>query len=169
MKRAAITSVILSLAMCAIIYVFLNNQPKPDIDLDLIQLKELSTNNVVPIDYSEKPTVFLLFTSWCPYCNEDAPKIVTLNNKYKDRINVYGINLIYRDDLEEVKKYVDTHGIDYPILLDETGDVHTNFGGTGFPALFFMDTKGKIVDYIVGSTDMMTIERSFQSLLKKSV
>lgn len=165
MRAAAITSVILSVAICSIIYVILNTQSKPEVDLSTVQLKELATNQTMPIAYMEKPTVIQLFTSWCPYCNDDAPKIVTLNDKYKDRINVYGINLIYRDDLQEVKNYVDTYDIDYPILLDETGDVYTHFGETGFPALFFMDTNGRVVDHIIGSTDIGTIEASFQSLL----
>lgn len=129
-----------------------------------LKLKQFDSAQEVTIGF-EKPTVLMFFTSWCPYCNEDAPKIVALNSKYVDQINLYGINLLYRDEASEVRRYIDTHDIDYPVLVDETGNLYDAIGGSGFPALYFMNAQGEVIDSIVGSTDIETIEDSFANLI----
>ncbi|MDQ6421745.1 TlpA disulfide reductase family protein [Paenibacillus sp. LHD-117] len=131
-----------------------------------IQLPELRTNEAVTVDFAEKPTVISLFTSWCTYCNEDAPKMAALHEKYKDRINLIGINITNRDDLSEVRAYAERHALAYPILLDLKGDVYARYGGDGFPALYFVNTEGKVTDSIIGSTDLETLDSSFRKLLK---
>lgn len=162
-KSIVITSVIILLiTLSAIIYAVLNNSSAGSGD---IVLKELKSSSAVHINFSEKPTILLAFTSWCPYCNEDAPKIVSLYEKYKDKVNIYGINMLYRDDLDEVINYVDIHNIKYPILLDETGDTHRYLGEPAFPALLFMNSEGVIIDEIIGSTDIEIIEDSFINLI----
>ncbi|MOA12086.1 Thiol-disulfide oxidoreductase ResA [compost metagenome] len=117
------------------------------------------------IEFSDKPSVLLFFTTWCPYCNDDAPKMVELYNKYKDEVNVYGINVINRDVLSEVKQYVEHYQIEYPVLLDESNQLYEKYGEKGFPSMFFVDTNGKTKDRIIGSTDISVIEESFLGLI----
>ncbi|MCI3927035.1 TlpA family protein disulfide reductase [Paenibacillus sp. TRM 82003] len=117
--------------------------------------------------YAEKPTVLLFFTSWCPYCNEDAPKVVTLADKYGDDVRVYGVNLIHRDDPDELRAYVDRHGIRYPVLLDVDGAYYDEIAGEGFPALYFVDRGGRVTESIIGSTDLERIERAFRRLIRE--
>ncbi|MNI43620.1 Thiol-disulfide oxidoreductase ResA [compost metagenome] len=163
-KSIVITSVIILLiTLSTIIYAILNNSSTSSND---IVLKDLNSSAEVQINFFEKPTVLLAFTSWCPSCNEDAPKIVSLYEKYKDEINIYGINMLYRDDLDEVINYVDLYNIKYPILLDETGDTHKYLGEPAFPTLMFMNAEGVIIDEIVGSTDIEIIEESFVNLIE---
>lgn len=93
--------------------------------------------------------------------------MVDLHEKYKDRINLYGINVTNRDERSEVESYVEEHGIEYPVLLDEDGAVYEYYGAEGFPALYFINTDGIVVDYIVGSVDQNVIDASFASLLSE--
>ncbi|CAH1189935.1 Thiol-disulfide oxidoreductase ResA [Paenibacillus plantiphilus] len=115
--------------------------------------------------YSDKPTVLLFFASWCPYCNEDAPKLVELQEKYRDKVNVYGINVINRDEYKEVAAYIDKHEITYPVLVDKKDEYYNYYGHAGFPSLFFVDRYGEVVDSIIGSADFDFIEDSFQYLI----
>ncbi|MEK4236887.1 TlpA family protein disulfide reductase [Paenibacillus sp. FSL H7-0714] len=161
-----VSTFILLIALSSIIFVVVNNSSKSIRSPENIELNELSNGNKIEVNFSEKPTVFVFFTSWCPYCNDDAPKIVSLYEKYKDRVNIYGINLLYQDDLSEVEQYVADYNIKYPVLLDETGDLHKQFGEQAFPALFFMNSDGKVMDQIIGSTDFDAIESSFKIFIK---
>lgn len=115
--------------------------------------------------YSDKPTVLLFFVSWCPYCNEDAPKLMKLYEKYKDKVNVYGINVINKDEYKEVAAYIDQHKITYPVLVDKTNEYYDYYGHTGFPSLFFVDRNGEVVDSYIGSTDESDMEDSFEYLI----
>ncbi|MEK3767856.1 TlpA disulfide reductase family protein [Paenibacillus sp. FSL R5-0887] len=168
MKKISIivSTFIFLIALSSIILVVVNNTSKPIKSPENIELKELANGNKIQVDFTEKPTVFVFFTSWCPYCNDDAPKIVSLYEKYKNRVNIYGINLLYQDDLSEVKQYVADYNIKYPVLLDETGDLHKQFGEQAFPALFFINSDGKVMDQIIGSTDFDAIESSFKIFIK---
>lgn len=162
-KTALITSsiVILTFSICLIIYIAVNFKVHKDmIQPPTIVLKDLSQTKQT-IDFTQKPTVLLFFTSWCPYCNEDAPKITSLYDKYKKDINIYGMNILNRDDLEEVQRYVDTHRIQYPVLLDETGYWHKQYGGSGFPSLYFINKQGQVVDQIIGSTSLENLDQAF--------
>lgn len=162
------TGTILVLALGLVMYIGINYSINLNEENSRIQLSELRGGEEVEVDFAEKPTVLSIFTSWCPYCNEDAPKIVALYEKYKDQINVYGINVTNRDELSEVQSYVEEHGIEYPVLLDQEGDVYKYYGGDGFPALCFVNTDGQIIDYIIGSVSQDDIEASFKKLLGSS-
>lgn len=162
------TGTILILAVGWMIYLGFNYVKNLKDESSRIQLSELRSGEEVEVDFAEKPTVLSLFTSWCPYCNEDAPKMIALHEKYKDQINIYGINVTNRDELSEVKSYVEEHGIKYPVLLDQTGDVYKYYGGDGFPALCFVNTDGEIIDYIIGSVSQEDMEASFKKLLGSS-
>lgn len=113
------------------------------------------------ITFADKPTVLLFFTSWCPYCNQDAHKIVNMHERYKDQIQIYGINPTDRDDVDKVKKYMTKHGIQYPVLLDEDSNLRKQFGTPGFPTLVFLDRNGKETNRIRGASDVNIIEKQF--------
>ncbi|MFC5472299.1 TlpA family protein disulfide reductase [Cohnella suwonensis] len=182
MRKLQVVSsyLVLLIAFCAIVYSLQANKSKlPGEDTDIaapvettatqqhseeIVLEDLLYANPTTINYSEKPTAILFFTSWCPYCNEDAPKVVQLYNKYKEDVNLYGVNLIYRDDRNDVEAYVNDYQIKYPILMDESGSLYDKYGGSGFPSLYFFNADGEVIDQIIGSTDLETIEDSFISL-----
>ncbi|MFC4306353.1 TlpA family protein disulfide reductase [Cohnella boryungensis] len=181
MKKLALatTYVIIIVSAFFIVYLFLSNNNKPNnthsnnsvepaipSQSNDFVLKDLAESNNVTVNFSDKPTVILFFTSWCPYCNEDAPKLVKLEKQYKSEVNVFGINVTYRDNIQDVKEYVQQHYIEYPTLLDESGDIYNKFGGSGFPSLYFFNAQGDIVDAIIGSTDIETIENSFKYLLE---
>lgn len=89
-----------------------------------------------------------------------------MHKKYKDDIDLFGINLSNRDDIQDVKDYVEQYAVEYPVLLDDTGDIYKKYGGSGFPALYFFNSDGVIVDQIIGSTDIETIEDSFKLVAK---
>lgn len=74
--------------------------------------------------------------------------MVALNEKYKDRVNTIGINLKNKDAIEDVRNYVVRYNITYPVPLDIKGVYHKQFGETGFPALFFINTRGGVINYI---------------------
>ncbi|CAG7648555.1 Sporulation thiol-disulfide oxidoreductase A [Paenibacillus solanacearum] len=128
-------------------------------------MKDLE-GNMQTIALNDKPSVLLFFTSWCPYCNEDAPKIVSMYQKYKSDINIYGINLINREnDPDDVREYIKKYNIDYPVLLDDGGNLYRKYRAPGFPTLIFLNKHGKEMNRIVGSTAIEIIERQFTNAI----
>ncbi|MFS1514323.1 TlpA family protein disulfide reductase [Chengkuizengella sp. SCS-71B] len=166
-----ISILIVFVVVVLLTYIITNSIMSSDVNSQVggpqIELLDLNESPFT-VHFNEKPTVLLFFTSWCPYCNEDAPKMVELYEKYKEEVNVYGINLIYQDDIVDVKKYIEEHQIQYPILLDKTGEHYKNYGDFGFPVLHFIDQEGNTIDSIIGATEIEFIEESFKFLIENS-
>lgn len=69
-------------------------------------------------EWANKVVVLNFWASWCPPCREETPTFVQLQEEYAARgVQFVGIAI---DDKEPVQEFVDSYGINYPILL---GDV----------------------------------------------
>lgn len=165
-KAKKITTVITLILLGCLVIVVLNNNLRSSNKSNEILLKNLE-GGMQTISLNEKPSVLLFFTSWCPYCNEDAPKIVSMYQKYKNHINIYGINLIHREnDWDDVREYISSYNIEYPVLLDDGGNLYRKYGSPGFPTLIFLDKSGRETKRIVGSTAIHVIKKQFTNAIK---
>lgn len=92
-----------------------------------------------------------LWATWCPPCRAEMPAIEKIYNEYKEAgLVVLAVNMTYQDDPFEVVPFVDDHGLTFPILLDETGDVGSAYQLRSLPSSFFIDRDGLINEVIVG-------------------
>lgn len=70
-----------------------------------------------------------------------------------------------REDAERVRAYADSLGVDFPVLLDETGDVDRlydlafAFPTGAYPQDFVVGTDGRVV-YASNQPDVEAIERA---------
>lgn len=162
-KKILAILILLLIAGVTSITLYRNLNEKEPTSFSLADINGIQHN----ITFEDKPTILLFFTSWCPYCNEDAPRVVSLYEKYKDEINLYGVNIINRDDLEEVIDYVNKYEIKYPVLLDEESSLHKQYKSPGFPTLIFLNKNGKEINRIVGASSIDIIEAQFINAIKK--
>lgn len=64
---------------------------------------------------------------------------------------ILAINITASDKLEDVKALVESEGINYPVLLDEKGDVSNQYGIRSIPTVVVVDKDGIVVEHHVGS------------------
>lgn len=68
-------------------------------------------------EWRGKVVVINFWATWCPPCLKEMPAFVRLQDRYGARgLQFVGIAL---DSREEVAKFVEQHGIDFPILVGE--------------------------------------------------
>lgn len=89
----------------------------PDLDDKMVQLQ----------DYKDKILVLHIATTWCPFCNAEAPHLEKLYQEYKDK----GVEVLIID-VKEPKELVEQqlkkkHDLSFPILLDTDGEVAASF------------------------------------------
>lgn len=94
-----------------------------------------------------KPVVLDFFATWCPNCRRDVPKLNGFYEKYKEQIEVIGIDL--HEDESTVKKFVEKYGVTFPVVIDG-GKVAQNYGVryTNFHVL--IDIDGNAIKAIPG-------------------
>ena len=90
-------------------------------------LVSLDGDTITLADYhGKKPVILDFFATWCPNCRRDMPKLSRWYEQYEDRVEVIGVNLQERDTT--VKRYIESAGISFPIVLDPKAEVARSYG-----------------------------------------
>lgn len=87
----------------------------------------------------------------CLPCMQAIGPMNRLQEKYKDKA-VKIISIYPLDKTDAVKKYVEKHGIKYPVYID-ANTLPAKYGVTGYPGFYLIDKDGKIENVITGYTD----------------
>jgi thiol-disulfide isomerase/thioredoxin len=94
-----------------------------------------------------KSMIVNFWATWCGPCRREIPFLKELQHERgKDGFQLVGVAVDVRED---VLKYADKIGIDYPLLMGEQDafDAVSKFGleSTGFPFTVFTDKNARIV------------------------
>ncbi|KKU81996.1 MAG: Alkyl hydroperoxide reductase/ Thiol specific antioxidant/ Mal allergen [Parcubacteria group bacterium GW2011_GWA2_47_8] len=112
-------------------------------------LQRLSGGTITLAEFrGVKPVVLDFWASWCPNCQRDMPKLNGMYEKYKDDIEVIGINLQEREST--VKQFVLSKGISFSIALDPLRLASNAFGVQYTNTHLLIDKNGAIVKVIPG-------------------
>jgi cytochrome c biogenesis protein CcmG, thiol:disulfide interchange protein DsbE len=97
-----------------------------------------------------KAVVVNFFQSYCVPCKAEAPALQHAYAEYRKQGVVF-VGIDYWDSIAEGRKFVDRHGVTYPVVRDPGGNVADRYGVTGTPETFFIDRRGRLVgDHILG-------------------
>jgi len=96
----------------------------------------------------KKPVVVDFWASWCPNCRRDMPKLNSFYDKYKDKVEVIGVNLQEKEST--VQDFVNSRNISFPIALDSSGQTANAFGIQYTNTHFLIDINGNLVRVIPG-------------------
>lgn len=121
-----------------------NSEAAPDFTLERINGSTITLS-----DYKGKKAVVLDFwASWCPNCRRDMPKLSGFYEKYRDRIEVIGINLQERESV--VSEYIESANINFPIVLDPTGQISNSYGVRYTNYHVLIDKNGNLARTVPG-------------------
>ena len=51
---------------------------------------------------------------------------------------------------EEITEFMEENGYTYPVLMDETGEMFSQYGISAFPTTFMIDRNGNVYGYVPG-------------------
>ncbi|MBU8920483.1 MAG: TlpA family protein disulfide reductase [Bacteroidales bacterium] len=136
------------------------------------KLKDLKNHSR---SYSElkgnKLTVIDFWATWCKPCGRSIPKLVQLNDKYKEKgVAFIGISIDGPRNLSKVRPYARSKKIDFTVLLDVNGDVMGRMNVKVVPTLIIVDGDDEVVYFHQGyrSGDHKVIEEEIVKLLSGS-
>lgn len=109
-----------------------------------------------------KPVVLNFFASWCVPCWAESVELESVWQQYKDKS--YFIGLAVNDSTDAAIKFVKETGVSFYTSKDNlAGTISLDYGVTGIPETFFIDSKGIIKNKFLGAITRDKIEM----LLKK--
>ncbi|MFY9803425.1 MAG: TlpA disulfide reductase family protein, partial [Candidatus Acidiferrales bacterium] len=136
-----------------------NPQPMPP-----FLVNDLDGNPVSTAAWKGKVVFINFWATWCPPCRAEIPVLIDLANRYKDRLQIVGVSLD-EDDPQEVKKFAEHFGINYPIVM-ASREIVAEYGGVpALPTLFVVNTDGKVVQKHEGLYSQELYETEVRLLL----
>ncbi len=119
--------------------------------------------------YRGKVVVLDFFTTWCTYCKQTLPDLQAIYEETganQGDVVILGVaNPVTGEhsgnaDVSAgmVGSFLNGLGVTYPTLLDETGDVLSDYQVTGFPTTVVIGPDGKLVKYVPGAVSKGVLE-----------
>lgn len=123
-------------------------------------------------DYKGK-TVFLNFwATWCPPCRAEMPDIQKLYEEYQQEedpsVVILGIaapNYGREKSEEKVIEFLEENGYTYPVVMDEGGEIFSQYMVYSFPTTFMIDKEGNVFGYAEGQLN----EDIMRSIIRQTV
>ena len=93
-------------------------------------------------DYRGKVVILYFWAEWCPYCEEQAPRMQDFQDTYPDDLKVLSLNL--SDTAPVINAYMSEYDLSYPALM-VTAAVQSVWGITMIPHAVVLDREGVVV------------------------
>lgn len=103
-------------------------------------------------DWPGKSMIVNFWATWCAPCRREIPLLNEIHRtRSAEGFQIVGVAVDFRED---VLKYADEIGIDYPVLIGEQDGLEAvnSFGvqAVGLPFTAFTDNQGRIINLHVG-------------------
>ncbi|GAA4257521.1 cytochrome c biogenesis protein DipZ [Azospirillum formosense] len=112
------------------------------------------------------------WTYSCINCIRTLPYVRAWADKYKDRglvvIGVHTPEFAFERNVQNIRKALTDFQIGYPVAVDSNFKVWRAFRNSYWPALYFIDAKGRIRHHAFGEGNYQTSEKAIQELLEEA-
>jgi peroxiredoxin len=103
-------------------------------------------------DYRGKVVFLNFWATWCPPCRAEMPSMQKLYLAW-DQTRYVMLTVNLRETKEVVRAFADKNGYTFPILLDETGAIASQYRVSGIPTTLIINENGTVVNKTVGSRE----------------
>ena len=143
-------------------------------------LPDLENHPVTLSNFRGRVVLINFWATWCNACLTEIPNLIALQNRFGNRLVVLGICLDGRPDehdhehetaqadsssritgreiQDKVQRLVHAKGINYPVLLDISGEIGTRFNGGELPTNVILDANGRIQRRFIGTRSAAALD-----------
>ncbi|MGI9224712.1 MAG: TlpA family protein disulfide reductase [Woeseiaceae bacterium] len=93
----------------------------------------------------QKPLYLKFWLSSCPQCIAEMPHFVHSYEQYGDGIEIVAVNLAMDETMQTLEQALADHGLEMPVVFDESREMQTIFEVYGTPTHVVIDKHGRIV------------------------
>ncbi|MEE9261253.1 MAG: TlpA disulfide reductase family protein [Dehalococcoidia bacterium] len=111
----------------------------------------LDGTEINPLAYRGKVVMIDFWSSWCPPCRAESPVLSQVYQEYKDKGEpIEFIGIAIWDSDEDIRRFVDEFNLRYPNAVDSRGRIAIDYGVSGIPEKFFIDSSGTLKKKLIG-------------------
>lgn len=108
------------------------------------------------------PVLVNVWASWCGPCNEEAPLLAAAHERYGDRVQFIGVDIL--DARVSARGFIETHGWTWPNVYDAEGDIRDALGLIGQPVTLFYDADGTLIATWTGAIGEDLLEENLRRI-----
>jgi peroxiredoxin len=114
-------------------------------------------------DLQGKAVLVNFWATWCQPCRSELPHLVTAYDRYRQEgLEIVAVNL--QEDEDTISGFVEEFGLQFPVVIDRSGDVADKYRVIGIPTSYFIDRSGVVRSIytgpLVGEDSRQGIEES---------
>ncbi|TFE03898.1 TlpA family protein disulfide reductase [Jeotgalibacillus salarius] len=177
-QRVRMAGWVFAVMCCAGVFFLISAEPGPEYEpvMQTLELNEAPDfilamqdgTELTKQDFSGKPLILNFWTSWCPPCIEEMPELKKFTRDHPD-INLIGVNLTKEEfKKESAFNFIDDHQINFPIALDEDGDLQKVFRIFTIPITVVITPDGRIYETFFGPVTAQQLEKKVNALLSEN-
>jgi thiol-disulfide isomerase/thioredoxin len=135
----------------------------PDLAPEL-KAKDLNGKELSLEAYKGKVVLLNFWATWCGPCRAEIPSLIRIQEAYKDRLQIIGMD-VDDDDPEQLRAFVKDQGINYPVAITSV-PLRLVYGGiAALPTMFVINQDSKVVQKHVGLFNPALYEVEARALL----
>lgn len=92
------------------------------------------------------------WASWCGPCEDEAPELRELSERYAGRVTIVGVDAGNEDLERDARAFVRRHALRFPIVRGDRADKDA-WGVGGFPETFVVGIDGRLSAHVDGPID----------------
>lgn len=114
------------------------------------ELKGINDQIFSPKIFKDKDILVIIFMcNHCPYVKAVMQRFVALQEKYKDSVQLIGINsndpeTYPEDSFENMKTFAGKYKMNFPYVIDETQDIARKYDAVCTPDIYVFDKERKL-------------------------
>ena len=153
-RSLVVLALVVALAIAILVVGNSDDAHPSDVTGPLATLQELDVvNGEMPSmqDLSQRPTLVVMWTTWCPSCIDEMLHLRDNYGEYHSRVNLIAVNLTQGERrLPAVHEFLEGADLPFTVLLDPKGKAAGQFRSRYIPANFLVNTEGETVNMMEG-------------------
>jgi cytochrome c biogenesis protein CcmG, thiol:disulfide interchange protein DsbE len=102
------------------------------------------------------PAVMNFWASWCVPCKAEAPRLVASARRHAGEVVFLGVDV--QDFKSDARSFLERYDTTYVSVRDGGPSTYENYGLTGIPETYYLDTRGRVVAHTVGEISPEELE-----------
>jgi cytochrome c biogenesis protein CcmG, thiol:disulfide interchange protein DsbE len=110
------------------------------------------------------PVVLNFWASWCVPCGREAPRLAASATAHRGEVVFLGLDV--KDFSGDARKFLRKYKVNYVSVRDGRSSSYNNYGLTGLPETYFLDSRGRILSHVLGEISRAQLENGIEILIK---